>query len=66
MGNEQKPETGNEIYLSEIQHRSTQDLMYQSKLSSTNYDTKLIKKIFKFGSGSDYVASYIQKYCFCE
>ncbi len=62
MGNEQKPETGNEVYLSEIQHRSPQDLMYQSKLSCSNFDTKLSKKIFKFGSGSDYVASYIQKY----
>jgi hypothetical protein len=53
MGNEQKQETGSEVYLGEIQQRSTQDLMYQSKLSCTNYDTKLAKKICKFGSGSD-------------
>ena len=61
MGNEQKPETGSEVYLGEIQQRSTQDLMYQSKLSCTNYDTKLVKKICKFGSGSDEIASYLQK-----
>ena len=53
MGNEQKQETGSEVYLGEIQQRSTQDLMYQSKLSCTNYDTKLVKKICKFGSGSE-------------
>ena len=36
--------------------------MYTSKLSSTNYDTKLAKKTYKFGSASDEIASYIQKY----
>lgn len=36
--------------------------MYQSKLSSNNYDTKLAKKIYRFGSASDEIASYIQKY----
>lgn len=51
------------MYLSEVEQWGAQDLMFQSKLtSSVSYDTKLLRKVFRFGSGTDYVANYLQKY----
>ncbi len=62
MGNAQKKDKDNkEVYLSDVQQWGTQDLMFQSKLSSVAYDTRLTKKIITYGSGSDGVASYLQK-----
>ena len=40
--------------------------MFQSKLSSANYDTKLTKKVITYGTGSDYVENYLQKYLTIE
>ena len=36
--------------------------MFQSKLSSATYDTKLTKKVIVYGTGSDHIANYLQKY----
>lgn len=50
------------MYLSEVAQWGGQDLMFQSKLSSSvSYDTKLLRRVFRFGSGTDYVANYLQK-----
>lgn len=50
-----------EVYLSDVQHWNTQDLMFQSKLSEASYDTKLTKKVIVYGSGSEHIANYLQK-----
>ena len=50
------------MYLSEVAQWGGQDLMFQSKLSSSvSYDTKLLRRVFRFGSGTDYVANDLQK-----
>jgi hypothetical protein len=47
-----------------VQQWGKQDLLYQSNLSSSSvsHNTKLMRKVFQFGSGSDSVNSYLQKY----
>ena len=53
MGNhtQQRHEpTANEVYLSDVQHYPANDLMFQSKLSTTSIDTKLNRKVIVYGS----------------
>ncbi len=61
-GDIQKQNTQNEIYLSEVEGWGSNQLMFQSKLSSVGYETKLIRKVFVFNSSSDNVNGYLQKY----
>jgi hypothetical protein len=51
----------NEAYLAEVQQLSQTDLMFQSKLSASNYDTKLIRKLYPFNSASENITSYLEK-----
>jgi len=64
MGNEQTPQPGeSQVLLTELQAYNQDELMFQSKLSSSaNYDTRLLKKTISFNSSSDSITSYMQKY----
>lgn len=35
--------------------------MFQSKLSASSFETKLIKKLFPFNSSSENITAYIEK-----
>lgn len=62
MGNAQRQEEPDrEVYLSDVQQWGSQDLMFQSKLSSVAYDTRLHKKTVTYTSASENIANYLQK-----
>jgi hypothetical protein len=65
MGNaEGKGEAGeNEVYLADVQQLGQTDLMFQSKLSGSGYETKLNRRLYPFSSASDNITSYLEK-CF--
>lgn len=63
MGNTQgSQELDREVYLSDVQQWGNEDLMFQSKLSSVAYDTRLNKKTVTYTSASENIANYLQKY----
>lgn len=63
MGNSENKATlaEHEVYLSDVQQLGQTDLMFQSKLSGSGYDTKLSRRLYPFNSASDNITSYLEK-----